>query len=897
MERALAAGGASWLAWVRTQRREHLNEAFHAIVTALMERPGSPQLAMVAIGLNIELGNLEAAQEQLDVQAAYRGHYRANAPASYAQLLYLRSVLSRKRLDTHEANKALRALDDYARQANPAKAVERGLVYALLGAAYLSANRLKEAFDMLEQAHATGWRGPFLFAKTYMLLRQRRPVASNSLLVTHTLHWAVRQGFAVGELLEFHADTLHFPEEPAYVLYAALLGECKADWLVRRICARVLEAGDSSRQAYEIYSMAQRRQIQLDGLEEAVVRTAFALGREDIPRHAMRGFLQNIDGAEPELAAFVHHILLSSRRFVDMADIPVALAFALSSHEKCLGGRYANSLYRCLLEEELDKKGCFRELQPLADALERHILCWELEVGHPEAHTLWVRDPSFGEARAYRVVEGSARVSACGNGFVCHVFSEKGLLLETDVVRTRVVSRPGPRLLGEYFRQGSRDQYLVAALASHYAALAQDPQLDPKTISSRNRIELENGLNVLAIANKLPGLSVRFGRRVLLGLGMCLAGLGRRREAALVFKRVVQEGEGLTRSRYVLDTLLRTLAEQGHLDTAIRLAEAGFEGITQSLVFRFLKGLLQDDRAAKLDTRAVSKLAYAIMMRSWFDKQFVDFVLQYHRATHLQWMELADTLRILGEEHEGLYVKVLVGMQLGIREQRALARFSDMSPGAPIIAEYIYLCAYEAAANGFVPERTTLGIMEGIFRNTGDNRLAYALISAYTAKGQPSAEEALLRELYCHLFCVGILHPNFSGVGEGWPLAMLGRAVFVHRATPARDVYLHYRVLGEMEEFLAMRMEYAFFGIYTCHMGWFYGERIEYYFSESTSAGSVDSARGIIANTGAHLREGGGFVAELNNTLIYEGMFRYDKVEEFLELCMRDDCKIAAQLL
>ena len=922
MEAVLAESQRAWLRFMHTpQRREFLHTANHAVVTELLERPGNTRLLMVSIGINIELGNIEAALDQLEAQNQYRGHYRANEPAAYAQLLYLRAMVAIKTADHHGSNKFLKNLEDFISNDKQSWTnTERGLALTLLGMAHLACGR-KGAFGFFERAHSTGWRGALLFAHTYMLLRQRFSVHCEGLLVTHTLHWAVRQGLAVGELLDFYAEEIRLPGYPAFALYEALLEECQADWLIQRICKEIMSEGSTSVYALEIYELAAGRQIEIEGLACAVVRAAFVNGKEQISRYVMKEFLRGIKGLETDIVAFAYHVLLSTPRLTDMVNSDDVLGFALECRrlevlEASLGAplgapleahlssnsrqaRYVNSLYRYLLEKGIREDGRWEEqLYPIAEALEDSLFAWEIDVNNAE--TVWVRESVFRDSTPY---SASARISASSEGFACYGISAEGGLVSVGQVRNRLVSRPGHSLLYAYFKQGNRRDELIVALASYHIALSIDPST--KTNKPNHRISLERGLEVLVCAYKLVRISEGFRQKCMVGLGMSLAMLGRTREAIGVFERI----EASTRlSKHTIDTVVSVFSEHGHIEEAIRFSHNYAGRISKGVLFRLVKKAVSLRLALHIQS-LTAELAYTLMLDSWFDKQFMEFVLQYHLTTHDDWCILSDNLYIIGEESSALNVRVLESalssgsLRTGKSEQRAFAQLYAEAPSSKILLEYALACSYEAIYYGFVPEGATIDIMAGMFAQSKDARLAYAIVGVHNNASYDTAITMMIN----YLFTKGILHPEFSGINEArlyglskdwdWNEDMIAKVAFVHRAAPKRDVYLHYRIIGEAEEFSAMRMEYAFFGMYVCLMSWFYGERIEYYFSETTSAGSIDTPRAVVTNSQANLGDWDSFRLSLNNALIQESMFRYDKVEEFLAKSMQDNCRIATKII
>lgn len=905
--RVLALGQRCWLGYMRTQRRELLHEANHAVIIALAQRPGNPELSLMLIALNIELGNLEAAAEQLDAQAPYRGHYRSSQPAVFANIQSLRAMLCIKQADIHGLNQAVRNLADFVKNTkNKPNVQQKGRIITLLGSAYLACNKLPEAMAALEEAHATGCRSALLLANSYMLLRKRINIKGNSALVIDTLHWGICHGLAVGGLIEFYAEHIALPERTSIWLYEAFLRECSKNWLISRVCASLMVAGEYSPRAANIYRLAEKRQLALPGLAEAVMFSAFTQGREDISIHCLRHFLESPPRQNYQLSAFAYHILLGSKRFADIASARIGeiLEFAKICLRLGLKGRYVNSVYCRLLEQGIDKnKGVFpANLEALASALEPHLFSWQIEAEHPDASLLWVSERAKAQPEAYVLENATAIVQATGPGFVCKCFAEGGRLLNADIRRVRLGGRPSYELLYAYFLKGCRREELSISLAQYHIALTSDPKIN----AGQHRTKLERGIGVLQYIISLPRISRRLRSRARSAIGASFALLGQNREAAHSYASIPERDIPILGSSHALGMMFASLAENGDSERAIKMAAIHFKHIGEVTLFRGFKKLLGTGLAglgAELRTQAAG-IAYGLMCRSWFDKRFMPLVLEYYSATHDEWQTLADTLYILDEEDTQLHERLLESAfrlrRIDRGAQRVFASLRESRPNSPAVVAFALACSYEIIWEGFIPEPATAEILESMFRKGGDARLAYAIVSMYMVGGKaaPGRDEAVLRAVN-QLNKRNILHPAIYGAKEheSLPVDAAGRLPFIYRSIPGKDVYLLYRVLGAPGGFTDMKMEYAFFGMYTCRLVCFAGEQIEYYFSEISKSGSVDTLPQVMENTEAVLSQKSEPYSILNNALIYESMFRYDKVEQFIGLYLQDDCHIKATLI
>ena len=933
----VAAVSLFWQCYFISGKREMLHEANHTAVTAFAAKPGSIDIYLCMIFINLELGNTDAAAEQLRQLRSYRNYYKSKNHATYALLAYFQAILHKRVGNENELSKAVDALEDFvAERLERGDLQHEGFVLCVLGAAIGIDGRNADSFAALEESFERGYRGPFLYALAYKLLGDKLELSGTHRLIVSTFRWCVGHGLDIRQMADFYADNISFAGRPSYLCYEALLTACDSEWLLEKLTARLIESGDYSRQASSYYRMAENKQLRIDGLATAVVRSAFENKLDDISRHSLKQFLSDhtfeLDNlTDTGLASYVYHQLITNKKLSDLTDSyhDDILEFACYAYDSKIGdadtGRYINSSYKYFVEycleferrngisltdSVLSSNDSLARLAYYAGAISAKLspclFTYELTFSSPEVRQVWVSEKDKRRSQPYDVADGRVRVSAVGADFSCVCFAaDMRALVDTQIRVTKYAPRASFELLHHCYRKGISDDNLLIALARYFISLEGALERSVRVIRKHSD-KLALGVEILSRSLKLECISESFATRATTALGSLCAALDNHTAALDYYTQI---GDKYISDKHV-EKMLEVFMETAQIERAARLISAKPHCIKERALFKALVRILTvvnaspDNPEKQALIPGVVNVAYELMLKSWFDKAFLEIVLQYYRGAQEEWHALSSALHQLGADDARLDEKIirdsLFTHSFCRGSQRVFARMYGNDPRHAIVPAYLTNCVYEIIINGVAPEPEIIDILERQFIKYRDVRLGCGLVYAYLQGGvTTTSSDYILQRAFAAMQSRGILLPPFKGVKDknAFGTYLVKNTPFVYRTLPDKEVYLVCRFSPD-SDFVSIKMNYLFFGLYTCHVVQFSGETIEYYFSETSKSGSVDTKMETIASNEKSLLENTDdpyFM--LNNALIYEQMFRYDKVEEIVSDYLRDDCMIKGELL
>jgi hypothetical protein len=340
-----------------------------------------------------------------------------------------------------------------------------------------------------------------------------------------------------------------------------------------------------------------------------------------------------------------------------------------------------------------------------------------------------------------------------------------------------------------------------------------------------------------------------------------------------------------------LEQMLLTYISAGDIGLAKRLVARAGSHIADKNLFAAIKRISAAGPSGGAGAKTLAAMAYEQLLRGWYDKAMLALVLENHVSGLFGWVELARSLAAMGRADAALYAKIL---EIAIRTrngagksvQGIFAKMVELSPGDDITRDFAAYMVYEIIIGGLVPEYDAIHAMERLFAATDDEYLAYGLAHVYVKNSVVTGQSAeILRHAINKAMAADVIWPIFKEIKDKNFISpyIEKNMPFIYRGRAGREtVSLHYRAAGEAE-YTEVLMKYLRFGLFACYIPLFYGEEMEYYFKEAIATGSITTLPEKIANNRPHLLEkAADLYYIINSALVYEQMFKYDKVEEIV---------------
>jgi hypothetical protein len=851
----------------------YLQRANHAVIAAHRKNLVHTGLYSAAIFIAIETRHYDSANEMLDKAMSYKSFLRNNEPLFYGTLCFLYACLEFNQRRVRSAKKHHRALVDHIKNAplSPHYNVMQGLLH-------LAANEFAQAYKFLTDALNEGVRSVFLYEG---LFRYYKNAAGGfeGVSILPVLIYAAERGAEIGAIAAKYPETLSAAIKADPSAGERLYALSKYPPLLKEICARRISENDMSAEAFAYYRDAEKKQIYISGLFAALIRAAYENNAQKLNHYPIKNFLEGYDISDLGFAVYIYHFLLTDPALSDL--LPEEQSKILQLGTKCLEnnirGREVNSIY-CFLWSRFRELGISgTPLDEVEEILRSHLTLFEMHT--PEnVHFVYITEPEKRGMAVYEITEPVTVIEAvCSDvRFTCLGAGQRAVLNEEITIKPMVGGTP--QLYMHFFKKGDRRFNLLAYLANHFLPQESDSSeavpvfealLEEKTISKPFR------MRILAALGRLYYRAEDFGK------------------ALECYAMVDEDAIGNDFVGQILNVYLQTR----EYARATKLISAKYKYISNEFLFEAIEALLEKEE----DIADLAETGYGLLMNNFFSESLLDFVLNSYRASYSEWANLS---QITDEENRtapNLDKKVLeTALSMACFDQHSQKAFSRIyseksNQNTEIINEFTELATFEMFANQARPSYDVLNILEKIFiESERPVLLAWGLASAYLRYNITTFKSGeIISFAISALENEGILFPVFK---ENSQTPFIEKfQPFLYKSLPEKNCRLYYRI--DNTEFSSVPMQYVRYGMYAAIVPMFYNESITYYFSEECPTGSITTKEQSLKFTKPFIHESEDSYFTINNAIIYEQMFKHDRVEKLISVLVKDIQPVRAKLL
>ena len=884
-----------------------INKAYHGALAASRNNAPDIRLRMLVIFLSIESGRLDLANEMLDRAMGISNYIKNNEPVLYGVLCFLYTYLEIKQKRIKSAKKYIRMLHEFEGNINiPTYQLINGVVA-------MASMEYSEAYQHLANAYAGGCRSMFLYVYLYNYYKLATPNPEGGYYgLIPVLKWALARGADISEILGLHKEatfrelnTFPFLAENLYHIY-------NNGFILENICINLIASNDYSPRAFEFYLEAERKQIMIVDLHYFIVKSSWLNKADRISHYAMGEFLRGGhdfgDGDDSiDFKSYVYHMVLISpalHEYIEGLHNDI-MQLSIYCLENDISGCEANSLYyyywgQCVkmgINDHLSKKA----LNTLLPDVTHYMLSAPYE---SDTRFVCVNEKEKKGIDIYEMVLDAksntyqAIISAASDGFTytCLNAGQKNIVNESLKCRPLVQSSD-PALHWFLFQGGSRSFPVVIYLSNILIEDANEISDD----------DIPYAIEVLEEAVKNKDIAKPYEMRIRVALGGLFYKSGDFAKA-LEYYDGVRENEP---NGPYLGQILNVYIETGEWERAAGLIMRKKRLIDNDILQKSLKIMASQQAYQK----NIAGAAYGLLVNGNYDKELLDIAILLYDGGRLEWEDLSQVLAASNIASPELDEKIIHNSiwshELSEAAQKAFVRFvRDKPEGHPAIWSFVQFLIYEILTKGAKLEYEIINLLEkyllsqAIIDNEENdfwlNMLAWSLCHIYlreniTTFNSDSVWENALRAMEDKETMFPIFR-EMRNHHEKHPYIKKMQP-FMYKDIPGKNILLYYKFDDE-PVYNNKKMDYIRFGIYLTCLPIFFGEKIIYYFSDEIPTGSITTQEAEISCETVYINDTSGddfFL--LNNAVIYERMFKYDKVEQIISGLVKEPKQIRGKLM
>lgn len=617
--------------------------------------------------------------------------------------------------------------------------------------------------------------------------------------------------------------------------------------------------------ALKVYIEAKKHSdfIKLDQLDYIYLLAAFHNSYEDLEPKVIQKILSEAKDLEPDLHAFVYHLVLTKENMKYMKPINQykILNFGKMAFEQHLEGKYYNSIYLIMFDEN-------RQNLTLRNYIFEQLFSYEVKILNPNIKYIWIEEEEKNQIDSYAVTSNTLIISASSPNFsiYCLGVKQKDFYEPSENIKITKLLEADFDIYLLFFNKGLVNLELVIALSKAYL----------------NNNQLSNiGISILKTALGYNSLSNKFKYQISETLGRYFANL-RQYEAANGYFSIIRPDE----LRKEVNTAIMSFLQTDDIERALEIYNVKKDLVsTKTKLSICMKAI-----SRKVYQKEISYISFELILKGRYEKEILINVLNHYDGT------LDDLIKIK-EMMTALNIDTLKFEERILKKAMYIQRFDECiqnifldlyeNTKSEILNEFINYAIYLILVEQKHINNNLLKCLENEYENNQNPYLKDAVSSVYIMNNMEinNYRAAILYKSVELMEQKQIMFPIFKEYKDkSLEFSYLEKNVpFIYRSLPDKEIYLNYKLNYE-EEWHKKKMKYENYGLYMTIVTMFYDELIEYYI-EDTSISSVNEKLTFINHCNRQIKSGEyDDYYQINNALICAETLKYSEVEKILEL-------------
>lgn len=838
----------------------------------LNENKQSISISLMCAFFETLKGDYENADKRLDVIKKYTKYIKNNDSDNYSFYLYIRILSEFLRSKGRISFKYLKSLRDCKSSYG---CIFLAHIYILIK------NDHRKIGELLQTAYNNKNRSRMFFMVLLSFYNYRKENNPFTELLIPLFRWGLVRKVNLSNIIEANADKISLSFFESLQLFIKLYKVYPENKILSEIIKALMNNFDYSESAYYFYKEAMIKQMSSKKLIYFFIKTSYKLDIEDIGVYPIQKYLSfgNID---EEIKVFIYHIILNDERFRDILEnyeyeiVKYGLnAFAMKRLE-----RYYFSIYKFITDKAEKFKISDTLCLEIFKLLAPYSFVYEVKTDNKKAAFIRIKQKDINKMIVYPIKNGNSLIKALNENFTAYLFDSKNKeILTGQITYKKMIQNSDYNFYLNLYKKDYTDENIVLFLAKYFSEYYD-----------------AEALNILLSAYSIKNISRNLKMKIAFKLGNIFYSRKEKDKALYYFKEIdLNYINGKNAER-----LMQIFAENNELQLAVNVLIKKSNSMSDKVVFYAVRKIAED----KSFYSSINIFAYNLLMKKYYDKSFIEIVNENFIGGIDEWT----ALRVILDEMEVpdkkideriLNLSILTHKLNNVIEKVFYCVYNN-APESTIIKAFVDFICYEVIIENKNINLKTILTLEEEFLKYENYVVAAALSNIYINQCVTTDNFYDIIEKIKYIFEKnGISFPNFSQIKDkAFHNAYIDKyRAFYYKSSVGKNVYMHYRRSGS-DKFIKRKMKYFKFGLYILCINVFFGEKIEYYFSEQMKNGNIQTSKAVFFNKDEVLDfDYKDDFFEINSAFISQTKGEYDFVENFILSRLSDDKDIKGRLL
>ncbi len=866
-----------YIRFLETGSFGYADNAFFISVKRFKYNTQNIMYVLIAAFFEMETGRLSSAIKRISVCENYRNYLKNNKPEIYAFYLYILALIFLKRKETRESFKIYREIHTVWEQSNNVSIL---LFLAELNIEY---DNFGNAKKKLEYYFSKSERNYFFYICLYKYFNSKnKSVYYTEPLFVSFLKWGISHGLNLQPFIRIYSNKIREAFKNNKLVCFKLYSLYEDEEILKEICSYYIENNDFSAKASEYYSLAVKKQIFIPKLNNFFVLSSFYNDKLDFGIYPIKMFLKYGELSD-KIKPYIYHLILTNKKFMEVLDeyIYDISDFGIVSAQNGFSGRYYNSVYKFIIENK-NKFDVEKDLlKKMKDILFPQLFLYEIEIKNPDIKYCFVIEKNKEKLSVYNVEGKTCVINKISESAKIFFSNSKKQFIDEDIIIKRCVDGASFGLYKTFYFDGYISDELELALADYYINMEYTETYCLKIFERvlKQDISFEFRMKILAAVGNLYYFNMNLDK------------------AFECFKNIELK---YVKDKYI-SIMFDVFIENMYFDRAAEIIAEKSHCIPDKILYHGIRKLIKIPSLSPFLVRCV----YELVLKSRYDRNMIELLTKFYKGGRKDWLLVCDILYDMGTPNHFVDEKLMaLSIQTRVFDSKVQSVFSAMyenDRSNNLIEEFAEYCCYEMIVNSVMPERGTIDILESLFFLNKNEMISYALSHTYLIHGlKTENSNEIISAALEFMKKRNLLFPIFKNIENDFSddLYIEKNCPFIYYAPSDKSVLFYFREKGEFD-FYSKSMLYLDFGIYYINIPVFYGEEIEYYICENKEKGSIETPKKIILNKNMKLHkeiEEDDFF-ELNNSIIYEDIGRYEDSENIINKKIIKNNKLRCTLI
>jgi len=861
----------------------YADNAFFISVRRFKDNTQNIMYILAAAFFEMETGRLGAALKRISVCEAYKNHLKNNQPEIYAFYLYIYAIILLRQKFERESFKVYRELSTLWEQNKNLYSIviflaEIDIEYDNFG----SAKRKLEYYVLngFKNGHVGNH---FFYICLYKYFNSRnKSIYCTSELLIPFLKWGISHGLNLQSFIRVYSGKICEGFKKNRDICFKLYSLYENEEILKEICIYYIENNDFSMNALKYYQLAVGKQIFIPRLNNFFILSSFYNDETNFGIYPIKMFLK-YGGMSNDIKPYIYHLILNNKKFLEILNdyIYDIADFGVVSVQNGFSGRYYNSIYKFVIENKSKFNIENIYIEKMKKILFPQLFLCEIKIDNPNIKYCIVIEKNKNKLTFCSVENNVCIVNKSSDSAKFFLINDKQQFIEGDIVVKRYVEGAGFGLYKIFYFDGYVSDELELALADYYINMECFEK------------------HCLELFERVLKLDISFDFRIKL-----LIAVGNIYYFDMNFDKALEYFQNV-QLKYVKDKYINNMfdvfIQKNCFYRAMEIISEKSYCVSDKILFFGVRKLIRIPEFKASLTQCV----YELVLKSRYDINMIELLVEKYKGGRKDWLLICDVLYDMGTPNRFIDEKLLsISIQMRIFDLNVQKVFATMYVNDrknKLIDEFAEYCCYEMIVNLVRPENETINILENLFLLNNDEMISYALSHTYLIHNvrTKNSKKVILKALD-FMKKRNLLFPVFKNSESDLfdDLYVEKNYPFIYYAPSDISVIFYFREKGEFD-FYSKSMLYLDFGIYYVNIPIFYGEEIEYYICENKEKGSIETPKKIVINkkNDIHYEEAEDGYFELNNSIIYEDMGKYDEAEIIINKKIRKNKKLRCTLL